>query len=131
MKAAHPRRENRKRGWGSVQRNRGTDSWGRACVRAPPRGHEVGEGFAENPQNRGLCFSPLEPSRKPLEGVKAASGMIYFLFWKDRSGYAVEEMRGTQIEGETSDLTAVGTGSRGSGEGLARPGVRALRSMLV
>lgn len=57
--------------------------------------------------------------------------MIYFLFWKDRSSYAVEGTRGTQIEGVTSHLTAVGTGSRDSGEGLARPGVRALRSMLV
>ena len=76
-------------------------------------------------------FSPLEPSRKLLEGVKAASGMIYFLFWNDRSSYAVEGTRGTQIEGVTSHLTAVGTGSRDSGEGLARPGVRALRSMLV
>ena len=102
-----------------------------ARVRAPPRGHEVGEGFAENPQNCGLCFSPFEPSRKLLEGVKAASGMIYFLFWNDRSSYAVEGTRGTQIEGVTSDLTAVGTGSRDSGQGLARPGVRALRSMLV
>lgn len=73
----------------------GTDSGpgGGMCARGPPGGTESG-GFAENPQNCGLFFSPLEPSRKPLEGVKPASGMVYFLFrkiapateWKGREG---------------------------------------------
>ena len=65
-----------------------------ACAPGDPEGARSRGGFAENPQNCGLFFSPLEPSRKPLEGVKPASGMIYFLFrkiapataWKGREG---------------------------------------------
>lgn len=102
-------------------------------ARAPgdPEGAWSQGGFAENPQNCELFFPPLEPSRKPLEGVKPASGMIYFLFRKIALAMAWKGREGPR---ETGDQRSDCSGAREQGlwRGAGRAGgVRALRSMLV